>query len=76
MPSNQAEGKAMPQTAEISRVTRSRREAQATYDRLSGWYDWLEGVWETKARNLALARLGVKPGETVLEIGIGPGHGR
>ncbi|HEX7401676.1 MAG TPA: hypothetical protein VF369_05805 [candidate division Zixibacteria bacterium] len=37
---------------EISRVTRSRAEAQATYNRISGWYDLLEGVWEKKSKGL------------------------
>jgi ubiquinone/menaquinone biosynthesis C-methylase UbiE len=58
----------------ISRVTRSRQEAQANYDRISGWYDLIEGVWEKALREEALGRLGVTEGETALEIGFGPGH--
>jgi DNA modification methylase len=34
---------------EIGRVTRSKAEAQATYDKISRWYDLLEGMWEKKA---------------------------
>jgi demethylmenaquinone methyltransferase/2-methoxy-6-polyprenyl-1,4-benzoquinol methylase len=59
---------------EISRVTRSRQEARANYDRISGWYDLIEGVWEQALREEALGRLGVREGETALEIGFGPGH--
>ncbi len=58
----------------IRRVTRSKREAQASYDRISRWYDLLEGGWETRARELGLEKLAVGAGETALEIGFGPGH--
>jgi ubiquinone/menaquinone biosynthesis C-methylase UbiE len=59
---------------EIGRVTRSKAEAQATYDKISRWYDLLEGMWEKRAREAALQKLGVRAGERVLEIGFGPGH--
>jgi ubiquinone/menaquinone biosynthesis C-methylase UbiE len=60
---------------EISRVTRSKTEAQATYDRISGWYDLLEGVWEKQSKDLGLRKLEVGEGERVLEIGPGTGYG-
>jgi ubiquinone/menaquinone biosynthesis C-methylase UbiE len=58
----------------IGRVTRSKAQARVTYDRISRWYDLLEGVWEKKSRESARRRLEVKAGEKVLEIGFGPGH--
>ena len=61
--------------ASIGRVTRSREEARTSYDRISGWYDVLEGRWERKPVALGLRKLAAKPGETVLEIGFGTGHG-
>jgi demethylmenaquinone methyltransferase/2-methoxy-6-polyprenyl-1,4-benzoquinol methylase len=58
----------------IQRVTRTKRQAQATYDKLAPWYDWIEGNWETRLRVLGLQKLCVQQGETVLEIGVGTGH--
>jgi ubiquinone/menaquinone biosynthesis C-methylase UbiE len=63
-----------PNKAKIDGVKRSKAQARATYDRISRWYDLLEGVWEKKYRETARRRLNVKAGEKVLEIGFGPGH--
>jgi ubiquinone/menaquinone biosynthesis C-methylase UbiE len=60
---------------ETSRVLRPREAARHTYDKISRWYDVLEGVWETKSKDAALSKLAVKEGETVLEVGFGTGHG-
>lgn len=59
---------------EISRVNRTHRQAQRTYDRISRWYDLLEGYWEQTARAAALSYLHVAPGWKIFEIGPGPGH--
>lgn len=62
------------QEDEMRRVTRTKAEAQATYDRISRWYNLLEGMWEKGVRDLGLRKLDVQEGERVLEIGFGPGQ--
>ncbi len=57
----------------IAPVTRTHAEAQINYDRLSRWYDLIEGGWEGRPRRLALQLLAPKPGEQILEIGCGTG---
>jgi len=60
---------------EISRVQRSKQEAKASYDRLSRWYDLLEGRSEARFQSEGLRRLEVAEGEQVLEVGFGTGPG-
>lgn len=58
----------------VARVTRGQDAARRTYDRLSRWYDVVEGHWERHAQGLTLDALAVRAGEAVLEVGFGTGH--
>jgi len=63
-----------PRNGGISRVYRTKAQAKESYDRISRFYDYVAGVFEKKCRNMALKRLNIRRGETVLEIGFGTGH--
>ncbi len=67
-------GKAAIEKDEISRVRRSKAAARASYDRMSGWYDWMAGSSEKGFTEQGLELLCVQPGEHVLEIGCGTGQ--
>lgn len=58
----------------VARVVTTRAETQATYDRIAPIYEAVEGVWERRARAAGLAALAPNPGESVIEIGCGPGN--
>ena len=58
----------------VLRVTRTKAQAKASYDRMSPFYDYFAGVFEQKYRNAALKQLNIASGEIVLEIGFGTGH--
>jgi len=55
-------------------VYRTKAQAKESYDKISCFYDYFAGVFEKKYRNMALDRLNIKRGETVLEVGFGTGH--
>ncbi|UCF57248.1 MAG: class I SAM-dependent methyltransferase, partial [Deltaproteobacteria bacterium] len=58
----------------ILRVCRSKEQAKESYDKISPFYDYFAGIFEKKYRDIALERLCIDEGETVLEIGFGTGH--
>jgi demethylmenaquinone methyltransferase/2-methoxy-6-polyprenyl-1,4-benzoquinol methylase len=58
----------------VLRVTRTKAQAKESYDKMSPFYDYFAGLFEQKYRNVALKRLNITRGETVLEIGFGTGH--
>ena len=61
----------MPQ---ISRVTRSKRQARSAYNKLSRWYDLLAGGFEGRPRKAATCLLSPDEGDQVLEVGLGTGN--
>lgn len=59
---------------QVSRVHRSKDDAEKYYDRFSVVYDWLGGIFERKHAEKALSYLEIENGEIVLEIGFGTGN--
>ena len=58
---------------QISRVTRSKDVAKASYDRMSRWYDLIAGTSEWKFVKIGLDLLKASEGEVILDIGYGTG---
>jgi ubiquinone/menaquinone biosynthesis C-methylase UbiE len=59
----------------MDQLKTSRQETRLWYDRISRWYDLFSQPWEGPARRAGLQMLAIQPGEKVLEIGPGTGHG-
>jgi ubiquinone/menaquinone biosynthesis C-methylase UbiE len=59
---------------QINPVERSLAASRIYYDRLSRWYEFITILEESRFRQIYLDILAAKPGETILEIGPGPGH--
>jgi ubiquinone/menaquinone biosynthesis C-methylase UbiE len=59
---------------EILPVNRTKAEAKASYDAMSGYYDILSGKFENRFKELAMNQLKVDKGESVLEVGFGTGY--
>ena len=59
---------------DILPVHRTKEEAKQVYDSFSKFYDYTLGLLGRKYSEMALERLLVVDGETVLEIGFGTGH--
>jgi ubiquinone/menaquinone biosynthesis C-methylase UbiE len=60
--------------SEISPVNRSKKEAEAAYDKLSRWYDSFEAPFERRPVLAGLTKLNPVEGERILEIGCGTGE--
>lgn len=60
--------------AGILPVPRTKKEAKQAYDRISWYYGYTIGALGRKYAEMALQRLSIVEGETVLEIGFGTGY--
>ncbi len=63
----------MVKEKDISRVTHTKKEAQINYDRLSRIY-WLIDIFERRPKKKGFQMLKLKKGESVLDVGCGPGR--
>lgn len=59
---------------EIARVWTTTADTRARYDRISRYYEFIEGVWERPVRRIGLDALSAAPGESLIEVGCGPGY--
>jgi len=61
-------------TDTVAPVVGTRAETRATYDRIAPVYEVVEGFWERRARAAGLDLLAPQRGESVFDIGSGPGY--
>jgi ubiquinone/menaquinone biosynthesis C-methylase UbiE len=59
---------------QISRVTRSKNDAQLFYNHISRVYDFSEGIFERKYIQKGIEKLSIQEDDVVLEIGVGTGE--
>lgn len=60
-------------TAAVAPVITTRAQTRATYDTIAPAYQLVEGLWERPAVARGLVMLDASPGESVLDVGCGPG---
>jgi deazaflavin-dependent oxidoreductase (nitroreductase family) len=57
----------------VAPVRTTRAQTRANYDRIAPVYQLLEGLWERRAITHGLGALDARRGESVLDVGCGPG---
>jgi phosphatidylethanolamine/phosphatidyl-N-methylethanolamine N-methyltransferase len=58
---------------ELSRAAVENQFVESTYDKLAKGYDWFFGPTLHPGRLTAMERMGIQPGDRILEVGVGTG---